>query len=64
MKNKKKLQELIEQRKAIEAETPGDDVRDLDAWQQHRRQRLLDIDAQLSDLRNEAARNVGEFEKR
>lgn len=56
----KKLEELKEQRRMIEAEPPGADEQDLDAW----RQRLQDIDAQLSDLRNEAARNVGEFEKR
>lgn len=60
----KKLEELKEQRRMIEAETPGAEVQDLEAWQQRRRQLLQDIDAQLSDLRNEAARNVGEFEKR
>ena len=64
MKNKKKLQELIEQRKAIEAETPGKGVQDLDAWREYRQRRLNEIDAQLSDLRNETARNVADFEKR
>ena len=64
MKNKKKLQELIEQRKAIEAETPGKGVQDLEAWRDYKQRRLNEIDAQLSDLRNETARNVADFEKR
>ena len=63
-RNVSKIKQLLERRAAIETEIPGDDVRDMDAWQQHRRQRLQDIDAQLSDLRNDAGRNVGEFEKR
>ena len=58
------LQELIEQRSVIEAETPGDDVKDPEAWKADKLHRLQAIDAQLSDLRSEAARERADYEKR